>query len=678
MQIKNLSSLRSSDRRKLADQIIAQYQIPLPAPPAAPPLVPPPGGETLVAGPEHYQEHNPSTLAALRSALLPENCVSARFTTKAGPDSHLVSGTVFAGSHPDQDERILWFQIGQADQPLYPTVYSLWQNPGLVPLLHTQAFVVEKLRAGADLMTPGLARGPPFPEKAKKGAVVAVASIDKASVPVFVGVCKIDVSALTKVQGLKGHAVTGLHWEGDELWAWSSSGGGGGGRLAPPSIGGWDRQSDIRGLSQSVETMKLDENDADDVPEEDGGVPLEQASLRIGPARDGSDEEKQQFAGETEERTKLPPEPSTQEVDQVFFNAFLYAIYNARKSGSPPQYEMDLPVNPSFLISNLIQPHFPIFPASLAPSYTIKKTSWKNTKKFVKHLDKQGLVKSKDRSGGETVIVDIDFDDERVLDFTPYRLSKRGGDADPGSTNPSSRTTNDGASSDPSINQHLSLQILIRPSPKLVPDLLPSKTDFYTPSQVSSFLRTYLDQQHPELTAESSSPRFVKLNPFIANNILNSHNQGGGGGGTKPAVHAAVDTKALAAGEIARDVLQKRVLEDNHLCQPYWLLLHGDQKWPPPPPPSTDNANAVEVSGVVRVGNDILVIVKAPNEPTSRYIRVGQRIAGGQVLVKRVDFKSGADPVVVLEENGVEVAKAVGEKLPMSRKSQFNEKFTAK
>ncbi|NJL67974.1 MAG: hypothetical protein HC894_16795, partial [Microcoleus sp. SM1_3_4] len=85
---------------------------------------------------------------------------------------------------------------------------------------------------------------------------------------------------------------------------------------------------------------------------------------------------------------------------------------------------------------------------------------------------------------------------------------------------------------------------------------------------------------------------------------------------------------------------------------------------PPPPPPSTDNANAVEVSGVVRVGNDILVIVKAPNEPTSRYIRVGQRIAGGQVLVKRVDFKSGADPVVVLEENGVEVAKAVGEKAP--------------
>jgi hypothetical protein len=34
------------------------------------------------------------------------------------------------------------------------------------------------------------------------------------------------------------------------------------------------------------------------------------------------------------------------------------------------------------------------------------------------------------------------------------------------------------------------------------------------------------------------------------------------------------------------------------------------------------------------------------------------------VLIKRVDFQSGADPVVILEENGVEVSKIVGEKSP--------------
>ncbi|MEG4446251.1 hypothetical protein QUB47_30795 [Microcoleus sp. AT9_B5] len=81
-----------------------------------------------------------------------------------------------------------------------------------------------------------------------------------------------------------------------------------------------------------------------------------------------------------------------------------------------------------------------------------------------------------------------------------------------------------------------------------------------------------------------------------------------------------------------------------------------------PPPPSTDLATGTEVSGVVKVGNETQVIVKVPNEPTSRYVKVGQRLSNGQVLVKRVDLKPGADPIVILEENGVEVAKGVGEK----------------
>ncbi|MEG4351666.1 hypothetical protein QUA74_18170 [Microcoleus sp. LAD1_D3] len=88
-----------------------------------------------------------------------------------------------------------------------------------------------------------------------------------------------------------------------------------------------------------------------------------------------------------------------------------------------------------------------------------------------------------------------------------------------------------------------------------------------------------------------------------------------------------------------------------------------------PPPPSTDLATGTEVSGVVKVGNETQVIVKVPNEPTSRYVKVGQRLSNGQVLVKRVDLKQGADPIVILEENGVEVAKGVGEK-PASRQTQ--------
>lgn len=80
----------------------------------------------------------------------------------------------------------------------------------------------------------------------------------------------------------------------------------------------------------------------------------------------------------------------------------------------------------------------------------------------------------------------------------------------------------------------------------------------------------------------------------------------------------------------------------------------------PPPPPVL--ADATEVSGIAYVGGQAQAIVKAPNEPTSRYVRVGQRLSDGQVLVKRIELNVGADPVVVLEQNGVEVSKVVGEK----------------
>ena len=81
-----------------------------------------------------------------------------------------------------------------------------------------------------------------------------------------------------------------------------------------------------------------------------------------------------------------------------------------------------------------------------------------------------------------------------------------------------------------------------------------------------------------------------------------------------------------------------------------------------PPLPEPTLARAVEVSGVVVVGGVAEAIVKAPNEATSRYVRAGQRLSNGQILVKRIEVNGGSDPIVILEQNGVEVARAVGDK----------------
>ena len=89
---------------------------------------------------------------------------------------------------------------------------------------------------------------------------------------------------------------------------------------------------------------------------------------------------------------------------------------------------------------------------------------------------------------------------------------------------------------------------------------------------------------------------------------------------------------------------------------------NGNVEAAPPPPPQPDTARAVAVTGVVQIGTVPYAIVNAPNEPHGRYVRTGQFLSNGQVLVKRIDMAPGiVDPVVILEEFGIEVARQVGD-----------------
>ena len=55
---------------------------------------------------------------ALRNALLPENALSAKFTTTVGPELKQVSGTVYVGAHPGDVQRVLWLKL---EERIYPT-----------------------------------------------------------------------------------------------------------------------------------------------------------------------------------------------------------------------------------------------------------------------------------------------------------------------------------------------------------------------------------------------------------------------------------------------------------------------------------------------------------------------------------------------------------------------------
>ena len=76
-----------------------------------------------------------------------------------------------------------------------------------------------------------------------------------------------------------------------------------------------------------------------------------------------------------------------------------------------------------------------------------------------------------------------------------------------------------------------------------------------------------------------------------------------------------------------------------------------------PPVPQPVVAPLISVSGVVQLGNEPYAILRSGSEP-ERYVKVGDRIAGGSVRVKRIETLA-FEPKVILEENGIEVSKPI-------------------
>lgn len=538
--IKPLAPLRSSDRRKIADQIIADFAIELP------------GTEQ-----EHDDKKDQAapalTLGVLRNSLLPENALSARFTTTAGPDLKQVSGTLYAGAHAGEEQRILWFKI---EERLIPTVYTLWRHPHLVPLLYTPETVMKKLRSGAPLMTPGLARGPPFPSKAIKDSIVAVASLDKPSVPMVVGICEINVASLQQVQGAKGHAVRGEHWDGDEIWAWSSAGKPGG--RTPEHIEGWDVDTTDASLRESVEHLTIEEDDDD----AGGGVPLSQEPeqhTRLEPRNEfveGEDAMSYEVVGEEDK------DLSTKEIDDAFWKAFIYGVHHHRNTHKDdPRQGLNFPINQSLVISNFVLPYLPIYTPARAASLHIKKTSWKNAKKFIKALDKQNLLKSKDRDGGECIVVDIDFDDETFTSFKPYKLPKKATQgAESGGGGGGKAIVAGSSPNDDSIGQKLQRINLFRAKDALSPLFEASNASvkaLYLPTELRPIIASYIESEN---LISDKNKRLVNLDPILANAVFDSN--------------SSLDREVIAKGSVPRDALIDRILQT---CSPFWAILRNNE-----------------------------------------------------------------------------------------------------
>lgn len=124
---------------------------------------------------------------------------------------------------------------------------------------------------------------------------------------------------------------------------------------------------------------------------------------------------------------KLTRSPA--EIDEAFRAAALFGVHQYFSTGNFSGLE--LPLSSSQFISTLVLPflppasHFPphnLLQISTHPSLIMKKTSHKNAAKFLKLLEKDSLLKTKTRNGGEVVVMEINWGHEGAKNFTAYQL----------------------------------------------------------------------------------------------------------------------------------------------------------------------------------------------------------------------------------------------------------------
>jgi translation initiation factor 2D len=236
-------------------------------------------------------------------------------------------------------------------------------------------------------------------------------------------------------------------------------------------------------------------------------------------------------------------------------NAFLYGVrHHMNNNKESPSYGLDFPLSQSHTMSQLIQPFLPTYTPARTASLQIKKTSWKNLRKFVRYLDKQKILKCKDRDTNEVVILDIDFKDRQIAAFVPYRLPKK--DA-PTSTNANGKPSAP-QSSESSVGQKLKLVSVLRPKEKLAPILQASKADprgLYTPHELKQFLTTYIEAEN---LVDPKNRRLIRINPQLADALLGA---------------SAADNAALSSGTIPRDALAERIVA---ATSPFHAILRND------------------------------------------------------------------------------------------------------
>ncbi|KAI9473486.1 MAG: hypothetical protein EXX96DRAFT_488456 [Benjaminiella poitrasii] len=344
--LKSFSPLRSSDRRRFQNEAYTAY----------------PSLKEICNNVEEGASHH----------LMPDDLRSAKFISHVG-----TPGVVYMS-----EKQALWISIEKL--PPIPTVYTMWQYPGMLPKLYTWSPVVHKLMKGADLMIPGLVLGPEGVLPTLNTGDLVTITIKGYSFPLAIGTMALPTSDIKTRSGMKGKAVHIIHVYHDYLWAM-------GDKSSPPELG----------------HISSDDDNDDDDDDEEGERKIE---TEIKEKNRDIEANEQSNVKESENKQHL----TTNEIDDWLKKSLYQAlVYNIKADN----ISSVLPLSASSLYSAYIMPCRPV---DIGTEVDIKKSSWKKLQKFLKTMEKSSLLKIKEQRG-ETMITSVNFSHPSLQGVQKYK-----------------------------------------------------------------------------------------------------------------------------------------------------------------------------------------------------------------------------------------------------------------
>lgn len=290
-------------------------------------------------------------------------------------------------------------------------------------------------------------------------------------------------------------------------------------------------------------------------------------------------------------------------------------------------------------MSNLVQPFLPAYTPDQASSLQIKKSSYKNIKKFLKSLDKAKIVKTKERDQHETIILDVDFDDTAIVEFKPYRLPKKETAAGTSLGRGGKATTELDTTTDTSIGQKLEKQQFFKSKERLLPlfeSADASSSSLFTAAEIKSCVTTYIESEN---LINEKNKRLVTLNPTLANAVFD---------GT-----TSLDKEVLAKGSVPRDALFDRILQ---ACIPHYAIIRtSPSASAPSPKPKSGAAPKIKVTLETRSGNKTVTKVSGVEayfiaaQPLADELR---KVCAGSSSVEQLHGSSPKAPVMEIMIQG--------------------------